>query len=139
MPEQDYVTIPNQPGVAGSPTGAQIAADDLSGVGTGPFVQQMSITNLAASLRALLQELSVLGLAQDPATGRLRVLLDSITGNLTLSTISTVSNVTTVATVTNLTQISGFGPGNTLVTAAHYMPADIMMNTWANAVRANIT
>lgn len=127
MPEQDYVVIPNQPGLAGSPTSAQIAADDTSGQGTGPFVQQMSLANLTSSMRILLEQLSALGLAQDPTTGRLRVLLDSITGALTLTTI------------TNMTQISGFGPANTLTWAAHYMPADIMTDAWANAVRARIT
>lgn len=130
MPEQDYVVIPNQPGVAGSPTAAQIAADDPSGQGIGPFVQQMSLANVTSSLRMLLEQLSVLGMAQDPATGRLRVLLDSITTNLSL---------TTVGAVTNLTQISGFGPGNSLTTAAHYMPADIMTDAWANAVRGRIS
>ena len=124
MPEQDYVVIPNQPGVAGSPTAAQIAADDPSGVGVGPFVQQMSLANITSSLRMLLEQLSVLAMAQDPATGRLRVLVDSITNALTIS---------------NVTQISGFGPTNSLTWAAHYMPADIMTDAWANAVRARIT
>lgn len=127
MPEQDYVVIPNQPGVAGSPTAAQIAADDPSGVGVGPFVQQMSLANVTSSLRILLEQLSALGLAQDPATGRLRILVDSITGALTL------------ANITNITQISGFGPANSLTWAAHYMPADIMTDAWANAVRGRIT
>src|ERR1044071_2397432 len=127
MPEQDYVVIPNQPGVAGSPTAAQIAADDPSGVGVGPFVQQMSLANVTSSLRILLEQLSTLGMAQDPTTGRLRVLLDSITGALTLTTL------------TNITQISGFGPANSLTWAAHYMPADVMMTAWADAVRGRIS
>jgi len=130
MPEQDYVTIPNQPGFSGSPTNAQIAADDPSGTGVGPFVQQVSLVNLNTSLRALVQTLSVLGVAQDTATGRLRVLVDSITGALTLSNITTLRD---------LTQISGFGPANTLTTAAHYMPLDIIADSWANNVRRNIT
>src|ERR1044072_6541804 len=130
MPEQDYVVIPNQPGVAGSPTSAQIAADDPSGVGTGPFVQQMSLANVTSSMRILLEQLSTLGLAQDPTTGRLRVLLDSITGALTL---------TTLTNLTNLTQIIGFGPANILTWAGHYMPADIMADAWANSVRSRIS
>jgi len=128
MPEQDYVTIPNQPGFVGSPVNAQIAADDSSGIGVGPFVQQMSLANLTATLRNLTQQLSVLGVAQDATgTGRLRVVVDSITGALTLTNL------------TNMTQISGFGPANTLVTAAHYMPFDILTDAWSNSVRSRIT
>lgn len=117
MPEQDYVTIP--PGVT-----SQIAADDPSGTGIGPFAQQMSITNLAASIKSLMQQLSILGMAQDTSTGRLRVLLDLVTGGVTLP---------------NLTQINGFGPVNSTVTAAHYMPLDILTDAWANSVRRNVT
>jgi len=127
MPEQDYVAIPNQPGGTGSPTGAQIAADDPSGIGVGPFVQQVSIANLSTAIRALVQQLAVLGVAQETNSGRLRVLVDNITGALTLTSL------------TNLTQISGFGPANTLTTAAHYMPLDIMADAWANNIRSRIT
>jgi hypothetical protein len=131
MPEQDFVQISNQPGMPGSPTNAQIAADDPSGIGVGPFVQQMSLVNLNATLRNLTQQLSALGAAQDAAgTGRLRVLIDSITAGLTLAA---------VTTVTNMSQISGFGPLNTLTTAAHYMPFDILTDAWANSVRSRIT
>lgn len=63
----------------------------------------------------------------DPATGRLRVLLDAITGALTLATITTVttcSTVTTVSTVTNQSQM-GTIPTNSVV-------FDAMNNSWAN-------
>lgn len=64
----------------------------------------------------------------DPATGRLRILLDAIAGSLTLGTVSTV---TTCSTVTNMSQI-GAVPANSLV-------QDAMDAVWYESVRRCIS
>jgi len=53
-------------------------------------------------MSALLNRLGPIGLAVDPASGRLRVLLDSLGGNQTLTTVGTVTTVSTVTGVTNI-------------------------------------
>ena len=60
----------------------------------------------------------------DPATGRLRVLLDAITASLTLGTITTVTGVTTLSTLTSMSQMGGI-PLNS-------MPFDSMNAAWAS-------
>jgi hypothetical protein len=62
--------------------------------------------------------------------GRLRVVVDSITGALTLATITTVGTVTTVATVTNQTQVGG-NP------AFEQIPA--LMRLGADSLRRNVS
>ena len=127
MAEQDYVTIPTS-------VNAPIAADDLSGAGTGPFVQQMSLINIAAELRNLVNVLGkTFGESNDP-NGRIRVLLDSITGALTLATITTVSTVTTCSTVTNAAKLTGFGSA---ATDASIVPYDTNAGAW-NQYRNNV-
>jgi hypothetical protein len=125
MPEQDFITIPDQ---LGTPT--QIAADDASGAGVGPFAEQVSLANLTAELRALNQNLSVLGPAQDALSGRLRVVIDAISANLTLAAVSKV------------TTIGGFGgPGSgvaPIITDAAYLPLELMAMSWADNVRGRI-
>lgn len=68
---------------------------------------------------------------------RVRVVLDAITGALTLATITTVgtvttvTGVTTVSTVTSLSQI-GAVPANSFI-------HDTMLAAWAHAIRPRIT
>ena len=124
MAEQDYVSIPTS-------INAQIAADDLSGAGTGPFVQQMSLINLTAELRNLVNVLGkTFGESNDP-NGRIRVLLDAITGALTLATITTVSTVTTCSTVTKMSTLGSAG------TDASVVPYDTNAQAW-NQYRNNV-
>lgn len=130
MAEQDYVTIPTA-------VTANIATDDLSGAGTGPFVQQMSLINIAAELRNLVNILGKTFGESNDTTGRIRVLLDSITGALTLATITTVSTVTTVttcSTVTNAAKLTGFGSA---ATDASIVPYDTNSAAW-NQYRNNV-
>ena len=112
MAEQDYVSIPTS-------VNALIAADDPSGIGVGPFLQQMSLANLTAELRALVNILCKTFGESNDTTGRIRVLLDSITASLTLATITTVSTVTTCSTVTKMTGVGSAG------TDASVVPYDI--------------
>jgi|LakMenE18May11ns_1017448.scaffolds.fasta_scaffold9865642_2 hypothetical protein len=72
------------------------------------------------------------GLMTVDTTGRIRILLDAITANLTLATVTsvgTVSTVTTVSTLTNQSQIGTFA-------AQDQIPALMSMN--AQGLRANI-
>lgn len=130
MAEQDYVTIPTA-------VTANIATDDLSGAGTGPFVQQMSLINIAAELRNLVNILGKTFGESNDTTGRIRVLLDSITGALTLAAITTVSTVTTVttcSTVTNAAKLTGFGSA---ATGTSIVPYDTNSAAW-NQYRNNV-
>lgn len=125
--EQDYVSIPTA-------VSANIAADDPSGVGTGPFLQQVSLANLTAELRALVNILCKTFGESNDTTGRIRVLVDSITGALTLATITTVSTVTTCSTVTNAAKLTGLGSA---ATDASIVPYDINAQAW-NQYRNNV-
>lgn len=87
--------------------------------------QEVSLTDVAAALWAILEALTR-PISQEPGTGRQRILLDGITGSLTLSTITTVS------TVTNQTQMGGFPILDVLL-----KPTD--RNLWNNSVRQRIS
>ncbi len=87
--------------------------------------------------RRLLSHIAeALGLAVD-ASGRLRVSLDTVGGNQTLSAVTTVSTVTTcstvttVGTVTNQAQLGG-ALTNTLV-------FDSLEHAWGTGIRSHIT
>jgi hypothetical protein len=71
-----------------------------------------------------------IGQSMPDVAGRLRVVVDSITGALTLATITTVGTVTTVATVTNQTQVGG-NP------AFEQIPA--LMRLGADSLRRNVS
>jgi hypothetical protein len=117
MPEQDYVIVPAGP----------IEADDMGAQGTGPFRERTHTADMGIALREPLQLLATaLATAVDPSTGRLRMLLDAITGSLQLQTVQ---------------QIGGFGAGgvNAATTFAYYMAFDSMQTAWAQSVRPRIT
>lgn len=103
-------------GAEGSENHASVRAD-----GT----QEVSLTDVAGALWAILEALTR-PISQEPGTGRQRILLDGITGSLTLSTITTVS------TVTNQTQMGGFPILDVLL-----KPTD--RNLWNNSVRQRIS
>lgn len=70
-----------------------------------------------------------IGNAYPDSANRLRVVIDAITGALTLATITTVGTVTTVTTLTNQTQIGG-------INAAPQIPA--FMGLQVDTLRRNI-
>jgi hypothetical protein len=106
-------------GAEGSENHASVRAD-----GT----QEVCLSDVNATLQAILEAI-VRPMSLDPATGRLRVLLDAITASLTLSTITTVSTVTTVS---SLTQLQGGNAWDVLC-----KPLD--RNLWNNSVRQRIS
>lgn len=82
------------------------------------------------TLRMTVQSLSrSAGLLTVDTTGRLRVLLDSISASLTLATVTTVTTVSTVSTVTNQTSVGGLN-------ANDQIPA--LMKISAETLRRNI-
>ena len=83
------------------------------------------------AVRYAIQALTrTIGLMQPDTAARMRVAIDAISGNLTLSTVTTVSGVTTVSTLTNQTQIGGFA-------ANDQIPA--LMRLGADTLRRNIS
>lgn len=120
----------------------------FSGIDDAKTVQDVSETNplpvagygeLIETLEAIRMAMNSLnraaGLLTVDTTGRLRVLLDSITASLTLaaittvSTVSTVSTVTTLSTMTNQSQMGGLA-------ANDQIPA--LMTLRADNLRSNI-
>ena len=126
-------------------SGATIAADDVGGVlhqrvklvmgGEGVSEGDVASSNpmpvletdAAASLMRLLA-LIANPPSIDPASGRMRVLLDATGGAQTLGTVTTV---TTVSTLTNMAQVGGI--------AANSFIYDQMHSAWALTVRPRIT
>ena len=110
-----YQRVKLSDGAEGSENHASVRAD-----GT----QEVSLSDVNASLYAILEAVTR-PIGQDPGTGRMRVLLDAITGSLTLSTISTVSTLTTIS------QLNGAPVWDVLG-----KPLD--RNLWYNSVRQRI-
>ena len=132
-------------------TGDVVAADEISGVKfqrmklvhgddgvnagdvslTNPYpitLTQGEVVEALEAMRMAVQSLNrTIGQSMPDVAGRLRVVVDSITGALTLATITTV---TTVSTVTNQTQVGG-NP------AFEQIPA--LMRLAADSLRRNIT
>jgi hypothetical protein len=82
-------------------------------------------------MRMAVQALSrSIGQSMPDVAGRLRVVVDAITGSLTLATITTVGTVTTVGTLTNQTQVGG-NP------AFEQIPA--LMRLGADSLRRNVS
>lgn len=67
----------------------------------------------------------------DPASSRMRVVLDPQGGAQTLATVTTVGTVSTVTTVGNQTQVGGL--------AANGLVHDQMHATWAASVRRAVS
>lgn len=132
-------------------TGDVVAADEISGVKfqrmklvhgddgvnagdvslTNPYpitLTQGEVVEALEAMRMAVQSLNrAIGQSMPDVSGRLRVVVDAITGALTLATITTV---TTVSTVTNQTQVGG-NP------AFEQIPA--LMRLAADTLRGNIT
>lgn len=88
-------------------------------------ITQGEIVECLEAIRMSVQSLNrTIGLAYPDTSGRLRILLDSITANLTLAT------VTNVTTLTNQSQMGG-------LSAAPQIPA--IMQFAADNLRRNIT
>jgi hypothetical protein len=142
----DDVTLPG--------TGAVVASDDIGGVqfqrvklihganGTNdgdvssanPYpitLTQGEVVEALEAMRMAVHSLTrTVGQSMPDVAGRLRVVVDAITGALTLATVTTVTTVTTVSTVTNQTQVGG-NP------AFEQIPA--LMRIGADSLRRNIT
>jgi hypothetical protein len=95
---------------------------------------QLATAETTEALRQIQTEVEVLknsiGQTRVDTSGRLRILLDSISASLTLATITTVgtvTTVTTVSTVTNQTQIGGTN-ANDQVSALRRISADSLLS-----------
>ena len=95
---------------------------------------QGEVVEALEAMRMAVQSLNrAIGQSMPDVAGRLRVVVDAISGALTLATITTVgtvTTVTTVSTVTNQTQVGG-NP------AFEQIPA--LMRLAADTLRGNIT
>jgi hypothetical protein len=134
-------------------SGATVAADEIGGVlhqrvklgigddGTAVDVSaanplpvaltQGEVVEALEAMRMAVQSLSrSIGQSMPDVAGRLRVVVDAITGSLTLATITTVGTVTTVSTMTNQTQVGG-NP------AFEQIPA--LMRLGADSLRRNVS
>jgi hypothetical protein len=91
---------------------------------------ELATAETTEALRQIQTEVEVLknsiGQTRVDTSGRLRVLLDSISASLTLATITSVGTVTTVSTVTNQTQIGGTN-ANDQVSALRRISADSLL------------
>lgn len=134
-------TVVRQGVCVGDPTdGAARCAVRLDGEHTsGDYALAVHVRQLLDVALAVLQPLRhvarALALAPDPTTGRIRVLVDAITGSLTLSTLTTCTTVTTVttcATVTSVSQIAGFEARGAFLYS-------LDRANWAQSVRARIS
>ena len=137
-------------------SGATVAADEIGGVlyqrlkpvfGEDGTATDVSATNpmpvvvpsgeLIEALEATRMELHSLvrsmGQAMPDTAGRLRVVIDAITGALTLANITTVATVTTVTTVSTMTNQTQLG-GNP---AFEQIPA--LMRVAGDSLRRNIS
>jgi hypothetical protein len=131
-------------------TGATVAADEIGGVlhqrvklGIGDdgvavdvsednpmpvTLTQGEVVEALEAMRMAVQALSrSIGQSMPDVAGRLRVVVDAITGSLTLATITTVGTVTTL---TNQTQIGG-------LPAFEQIPA--LMRLGADSLRRNVS
>ena len=97
-----------------------------------PVVTQDELIEAIEALRIAVQALtrSGMGQAMPDNAARLRVVVDAISGSLTLGTVSTVSNIATLATLTNQTQIGG-------LPAIEQIPS--LMRLGADSMRRNIS
>jgi hypothetical protein len=137
-------------------TGALVAADEIGGVlhqrvklGIGddgvavdvseanPMPATITAGELIDALEAMRMAVQALtrsvGQSMPDVAGRLRVVVDAITGALTLATVTTVgtvTTVTTVSTVTNQTQLGG-------LPAFEQIPA--LMRLGADSLRRNVS
>lgn len=125
MAEQPFVQIPNTTtaGVAGSPTNAQVVADDTSQSGIGPFIQQFSP---ATALRNAISVIaSVFQMAVDMASGRLRVTIEAVgTSVQSGGTLSVSAQATTFTASVVFGASASPRPDN--------LAFDVMMDSWAN-------
>lgn len=107
---------------------------DVSAANPMPVAGYGELVEAIEALRMAVQSLTRSGIGQSmpDVSGRLRVLLDSISASLTLATVSTVTTVTTVTTVgtvTNQSQIGG-------TVANDHIPA--LLHLQADNLRRNI-
>jgi hypothetical protein len=105
---------------------------DASATNPLPVAAYGELIEAIEAMRMAVQALtrSGLGQAMPDTAQRLRVVVDAISGSLTLGTVSTVSNISTLATLTNQTQIGG-------LPATEQIPS--LMRLGADSMRRNIS
>ena len=95
-----------------------------------PIAAYGELIEAIEAMRIAIQSLTrTVGQVQPDTAARMRVVVDAITGSLTLGTVSTVSNISTLATLTNQTQIGGLA-------ATEQIPS--LMRLGADSMRRNI-
>ena len=112
-----------------------VNAGDVSAANPLPVtLTQGEVVEALEAMRMAVQSLNrSIGQSMPDVAGRLRVVVDSITGALTLATITTVGTVTTVTTVATLTNQVQVG-GNP---AFEQIPA--LMRLGADSLRRNVS
>jgi len=102
-------------------SGADGTAVDVSDATPLPVAAYGELVEALEAMRMAIQSLNrSIGLVQPDTSARMRVVVDAITGSLTLGTVSTVSNI---STLTNQTQVGGFA-ANDQIPALMHMQAD---------------
>jgi hypothetical protein len=106
-------------------------AHETSDVNPYPIKAMGELIEAIEAMRIAIQSLTrTVGQVQPDTAARMRVVVDAITGSLTLGTVSTVSNISTLATLTNQTQIGGLA-------ATEQIPS--LMRLGADSMRRNIS
>jgi hypothetical protein len=123
-------------------TGAVVETNTVAG-------EERQVVDVQGELLQTLDKLSIIldrmshssGLTMPDIAGRQRVVVDAITGSLTLGTITTVGTVTSVTGVTTVSAVSnlngmGLLPGGVQVPSVELIPAQ--MNAIAAQLRNRI-
>jgi hypothetical protein len=111
--------------------GADGDLTDVSAANPLPVAAYGELIEAIEAMRMAIQSLNrTIGQVTPDTAARMRVVVDAITGSLTLSTVSTVSNISTLATLTNQTQIGGLA-------ATEQIPS--LMRLGADSTRRNIS
>lgn len=101
----DYQRVKVITGADGVNDGDVASSNPMPIAAYGELIEAIEAMRMA--IQSLNRSIGMTGV--DPATGRLRVLLDAITASLTLATITTVGTVTTVSTVSSVTNQAQLG------------------------------
>jgi hypothetical protein len=96
-----------------------------------PIAAYGELIEAIEAMRIAIQSLTrTVGQVQPDTAARMRVVVDAISGSLTLGTVSTVSNIGTLSTLTNQTQVGGLA-------ATEQIPS--LMRLGADSARRNIS
>jgi hypothetical protein len=111
--------------------GADGDLTDVSAENPLPIAAYGELIEAIEAMRMAIQSLNrTIGQVTPDTAARMRVVVDAISGSLTLGTVSTVSNISTLATLTNQTQVGG-------LSATEQIPS--LMRLGADSARRNIS